>query len=159
MSRSWAAAPLITLFRQEIERLFQEALEVAGEPLGTTGWQPPLDIIETPDRVLVLVEVPGLAADDLSVEVKGRALLIRGAKVAPSMAGRFHRVERPHGSFERRIKILWPVNGHKGRAQLRDGVLTIELPRVEEKRQTPKRIEIVAPAPEGGERATEEGEP
>ena len=137
-------------FQTEINRLFQEALSATEGEMPAGEWQPPVDIVETPDSVLVVIEVPGLAADDLKVEVRGMQVMLSGTKSTPLPEGervKFQRVERGHGRFRREIQLFWPVNSHLGTASLADGVLTLTFPKIQEQRQAARRLHIE----EGGE--------
>ena len=145
MPRRFASRTLLSRFQGEIERLFQEALELAGSAPTAGRWQPRLDIVETRKAVELVFEVPGLTSEDLEVEVEGEEISVRGTRAArdPDPEGtRFLCVEREHGTFERRVKLFWPVNSHQGRAWLDQGLLILQLPKIEERRQRSRQIEI-----------------
>jgi HSP20 family protein len=136
---------LISRFQTEIDRLFEEALAM-GEGAGPALWQPAVDIVETPDAILVLAEVPGLSAADLEVEIKGMNVTLSGTKPTPrpgAESPRFLCVDRGHGPFVRSVQLFWPVNSHAGSARLADGLLTITFPKVEEKRQAARVLQII----------------
>lgn len=127
----------VARFRTELDRLFGEAVKlVAGQPRAGE-WRPSLDVLEATDRIAILVEVPGVAAEDLEVSVEGGAVTCTGRKrlAPPEHPVRFHRVEREQGRFERRVHLLHPVDTHQGTARLEDGLLVVEFPRVREKRR------------------------
>lgn len=155
MPRRLAPDALLRRFQEELERLFSEALELAAPTPGPGRWQPALDILENDDAVLLVLEVPGVAAESLEVEVEGGEIVVRGARPAPAPAARsrFLRLEREHGRFERRIKLFWPVNSHRGSARLRNGLLILELPKIQERRQRrrslPVEVENPGASPEG----------
>ena len=143
---------LISRFQAELDRLFQEALQLGeGEvPLGE--WQPAIDVVETPSAVLILAELPGFSAADLRIEVRGTRILIHGTKSTTLPEARrlkFHCLERGHGRFTREIHLFSPVNTHKGKAALADGLLTLEFPKIEDKRQEARVLHI-----EEGERTS-----
>lgn len=126
----------VARFRTELDRLFEEAVKlVAGQPRAGE-WQPSLDVIETDERISILVEVPGVATEDVEVSAEGGTVRVTGRKrlAPPERSVRFHRVEREQGRFERRIHLLHPVDTHQGSARLADGLLVVEFPRVREKR-------------------------
>jgi HSP20 family protein len=145
MGGRYPSLHLISRFQSEIDRLFEEALAMGEGELPTVDWQPAVDIVETPDAILLLAEVPGLAAADLKVEVKGMRVTLSGTKPTPCAAAspRFLRVERGQGRFLRDVQLFWPVNTHAGSARLAEGLLTITFPRVEEKRQAARVLQIV----------------
>jgi HSP20 family protein len=136
---------LISRFQAEIDRLFQEALRFGDDNLPVGEWQPHIDVVETPEAVLILVEIPGLAAADLKVEVRGTLVHISGTKSTPLPGAqriKFHCLERGHGRFAREIQLFAAVNTHNGTARLVDGLLTIEFPKVEEKRHAARVLHI-----------------
>jgi HSP20 family protein len=122
-------------------RAWQERLERLANQ-HATAWAPPIDVYETEDRYVITAEVPGIAREQVELAVQDNRLSIRGARaggVGGSPSGHYHQVERGHGSFLRTFEFADPV-GHEGiTADLRDGILTITLP----KTSTPARtIEI-----------------
>jgi HSP20 family protein len=145
MAGKYASLFVISRFQAELDRLFQEALQIGESQIPTGEWQPPVDIVETPESIVVLVEVPGLAAADLLVEVKGTLITLTGTKSTPLPEGRrikFQCVERGHGRFRREIQLFWPVNSHLGVARLADGLLTLEFPRIQDKRHTARTLHV-----------------
>jgi HSP20 family protein len=145
MGGKYASLLFVSRFQTEIDRLFHEALSAGEGDLPAGDWQPPVDIVETPDRILVLVEVPGLAAADLKVEVRGTLVSLSGTKSTPLPEAervRFQRVERGHGRFSREIHLFWAVNSHQGTAHMADGVLTLTFPKIQDKRQAARRLHI-----------------
>src|SRR3954453_20432856 len=121
-------------------RAWQERLERLA-PQHSTGWEPPIDVYETEDRYVVMAEVPGLAREQIDVAVHDNRLMISGTRSgSPESASRhFHQVERGHGSFERTFRFADPVEQDAITADLREGVLTITLP----KQATPaRRIQV-----------------
>jgi HSP20 family protein len=151
---------LISRFQAELDRLFQEASTQLGEgdvPLGE--WQPAIDVVETPAAVQILAELPGFASADLRIEVRGTRVVIAGTKstVLPADARRvrFHCLERGHGRFRREIHVLTPVNTHQGRARLADGLLVLEFPKIQDKRQEARVLHVV----EGSGQPEGEGTP
>lgn len=145
MAGRYPSLHLISRFQSEIDRLFGEAMAMGEADLPALEWQPAIDLVETADAVLLLAEVPGIAAADLRVEVKGMRVTISGVKSsAPTAAEspRFLCVERGQGRFAREVVLLAPVNSHAGTARLADGLLSVTFPRVEEKRQTARILQI-----------------
>ena len=146
MGGKYASLLFASRFQAELNRLFQEALAATEGEISAGEWQPPVDVVETPDNVLVVIEVPGLTAEELKVEVRGMLVTLSGSKSTrlPDEAQRvkFLRVERGHGRFRREIQLFWPVNSHQGTASLADGVLTLTFPKIQEKRQAARRLHI-----------------
>lgn len=147
----------LSRFHAELDRLFEEAMKMAGGEPRAGECQPSVDVMETADEVVVVVEVPGADRADLDVEVEGRAVLITGKKrpQRPQGAVRFHRVEREEGRFERRVDLFQPINTLAGRARLEGGLLRVSFPRVQEKRVRRHQVTI-EPEESGAEREPEE---
>lgn len=136
---------VISRFQAELDRLFQEAMQIGDNELPLGEWQPAIDVVETPAAILILAELPGFAAADLRIEARGTRILISGIKstVLPDAQRiKFHCLERGHGRFSREIHVFAPVNTHKGTARLHDGLLTLELPKIEDKRQEARLLHI-----------------
>ena len=154
MAARYESLFLISRFQAELDRLFQEAMQI-GEtdpPLGE--WQPPIDVVETPAVVQILAELPGFTPADLKIEVRGTRVVISGTKstaLPEAQRVRFHCLERGHGRFTREIHVLSPVNTHQGTARLQDGLLILEFPKIQDKRQEARvlHIEEAEGTPEG----------
>jgi HSP20 family protein len=104
-----------------------------------SGFTPLVDVHETEDEYLVKVDLPGVKADDVSVEVNENVLSISGSRVAKE-AGQAQLVERPYGSFVRTLTLPQGVDSDSIEAGFHDGVLELQIPKPAE--QKPKRITI-----------------
>ncbi len=148
----------LSRIHSDLDRLFDEAMRLASREPRAGEHEPPVDVMETAEEVIVLIEVPGLSPDEIELFVEGRAVVVVGVKrlQPPDGARRFHGVEREQGRFERTIEMLCPVNTHRGRARLAAGLLTVTFPRVEEKRlaRRPVPIEVVGAADDAGDETT-----
>ena len=108
---------------------------------GRNGWNPAVDIRETPDRYIVTAEVAGMRRDELDIRVHDGVLTIAGTRQERNRPfEQYHRVERGHGSFSRSFQLPVPVNGDAVTADLRDGVLTIICPKAAD--SPPRRIQV-----------------
>jgi HSP20 family protein len=105
----------------------------------TGGFTPPLDVRETDDEYLVLVDLPGVKATDVAIEVSDRVLSISGSR-APFGTGQAQLSERPYGSFTRTLTLPQGVDEEKIAANYVDGVLELHVPKPVEQR--PKKIAI-----------------
>jgi HSP20 family protein len=122
-------------------RAWQERLErLASQQV--SPWAPPIDVYETNDRYVISAEIPGLARDQIHLSLQDNRLTIRGerpAGVTESAARHYHQVERGHGPFYRVCEFAEPVRHDAIRADLRDGVLTVTLPKLA---SPPRRIDV-----------------
>ncbi|MGH8153803.1 MAG: Hsp20/alpha crystallin family protein [Rhodanobacteraceae bacterium] len=94
-------------------------------------WEPPADVFETPDAVWVIVALPGVAAEHVVIHVRDDTLIVTGQRSLPARAraGVLHRIEIPHGRFERRLRL--PLQRlHLARRELLDGCLYLQLRKV-----------------------------
>jgi HSP20 family protein len=104
-----------------------------------TGFVPALDVRETEDGYLVLVDLPGVKSEDVAVELIDQVLTISGSR-APMETGEAQRLERPSGSFVRRLTLPKGVDSDKVVAEYKEGVLEVRVPKRAEAK--PKRIAI-----------------
>lgn len=148
MAAKFASLQLISRFQAELDRLFQEAVQIGDSHLPVGEWQPSIDVVETPSAVVILAEVPGFRASDLTVEVRSTRVTLSGVKstsLPSAQRIKFHCMERGHGRFLREIQVFSPVNTHQGSARLEDGLLTIEFPKIQDKRQEARVLHIEEP--------------
>jgi len=137
------------LFGDPFESLlqFQQALEA----FRSSGWlepgpsgagaYPPLNVFRKGDDIIVLTEVPGVDKADLRIEVKGRTIRIAGSKsVKYQDKASLHRRERLGGAFDRAVTVPVEIDANHVKAECRDGILALFLPRAE--RDKPKSITV-----------------
>jgi HSP20 family protein len=129
-------------------RLMDEFLRTTGNGNRVTGFTPPVDVHETEDEYLVKVDLPGVKAEDVNVEVDDNVLSISGSRV-PADTGQAQLVERPYGSFARTLTLPQGIDTDTIEAGHQDGVLELRIPKPAE--QKPKKITIGA----GGKKAIE----
>jgi len=127
----------VAMLQQEVSALFQRlALLDRPDPLGGSEWCPAVDAFESQDRLVLLVEVPGLPPESLRVVFRERALVVTGERnVCRNHAGASYLcLERPHGRFERAIPLEGPLDVARARATLSRGLLRVTIPRLRERR-------------------------
>ena len=135
--------------KAKVERLvsaLDEALEAeAGD--GYDSFLPAIDIFENSKSVCVLVELPGVLPTAVDLTVTAKEVRIDGEKQHSSSTKKavsHFCCERMYGRFQRRIIIRWPININKVRAEMKDGVLHIVLPKLEDRRGKSVRVKIEA---------------
>lgn len=106
------------------------------------GFSPAIDIAEKDNSFELRVDVPGIEAKDLEIQVQGNTVTVSGQrKEEKEEKGKtFHRVERRSGSFSRTVTLPCPVTEKEVAAEYTNGVLNIVLPKCEEAR--PRKINI-----------------
>jgi HSP20 family protein len=134
-------APLMQL-QGQMNRMFENFFEdlPANRPYAT-GY-PALNTWEDGDSAYVEAELPGLSLDDLEIYVTGNELRIAGErKIAEPEGTSWHRRERAQGRFSRTLTLPWEIDADKVEATLRDGVLTVRLPKCESCK--PKKVKVL----------------
>jgi HSP20 family protein len=105
------------------------------------GWTPPVDLYETADAYVVTAELPGLQRHDIEIRFHDGQLILQGTRPKADVpCERFHRVERGHGTFFRRFALPTHVDVCRIAADLRDGVLTVTVPKASG--AGPRRIDV-----------------
>ena len=107
------------------------------------SWYPSVDIEENDDDYIVLLELPGMKKEDVKISFHDDILTVSGEKKvenAEKNNGNYHYFERRFGKFERSFRINSDIISEKIEATMKDGVLTISLPKAEISK--PKQIEV-----------------
>lgn len=125
----------------------QQALEshrsADGFGTGTVsgGAYPPLNVFQRDDSVVIVAEIPGVKKSDLEIQVKNNRVRISGKRAIEYEDGAsLHRRERVSGAFDRTIAIPMKIEADNVKAEYRDGILAVNLPRAE--RDKPRSIAI-----------------
>ncbi|MCZ6779808.1 MAG: Hsp20/alpha crystallin family protein [Acidobacteriota bacterium] len=131
-------------FQDKVNRLFSNAQTSGLAEASTGAWTPTVDIYEEGDTLVLQAELPGVNKDDVEVQVEGNILTLRGERRQEKdiKEDQYHRLERVYGSFMRSFTLPVGINRDKIRAEYRDGVLKLALPRAEEAK--PKKIKVLA---------------
>jgi len=106
-------------------------------------WKPPVDVIETEEELIVLVEISGMKGSEISVVTDGRLLKIKGIRkdIGPKGKKQFYKLEIPVGPFEREIKIPVDVDYKNVSATYENGMLRVSMKKLKPTDRV-KRIEI-----------------
>ena len=112
------------------------------------AWEPAVSLEETPDAMVLTVELPGLSADEIDIEIESQLLVVRGEKheTAAHEGGRYHLRERSYGPFQRAFRLPRSVQGDGISAHYENGVLSIRMPKAPEAKS--RRIEIGGTEPQ-----------
>jgi HSP20 family protein len=107
-------------------------------------WTPSLDISETKDKVVVKAEAPGLDPNEIDISLSGGTLTLKGEKKQEreEKDENYHLVERSYGSFSRSVRLPAEVQEDKVKANYKDGVLTITLPKTERAAEKAVKVEV-----------------
>ena len=117
------------------ERLRQQLFDLHSSPTRMPNWEPPIDILETAQQIVILAALPGVDPEQVETVIEGSTLVLSGTRQWPSEFGTaiIHRLELPQGRFHRRIGLPF---GHYSAVQRTgtDGYLVITLKKAERDR-------------------------
>ncbi|MCG6968477.1 MAG: Hsp20/alpha crystallin family protein [Gammaproteobacteria bacterium] len=129
---------------EQMERMFEDFFPMPwkrgfglpaswGKPLWGEEWMPKADLIERDDEVVVRAELPGVEKDDLDLTVTDTTVTLKGEtkKEEKEEKGNYFRSETSRGSFTRTFALPCEVDGSKAKADFKNGVLELTLPKVE----------------------------
>ena len=133
-------APLLRL-RSDVDRMFEGFFDdlPGTRPYGAA--YPAMNTWEDGDSAHVEAELPGLGMEDVEVLVSGNEVTINGQrKIEVAEGAAWHRRERAQGKFSRTVTLPWDVDADRVEAKLRDGVLTVRLPKCESCK--PRKVKV-----------------
>jgi HSP20 family protein len=140
---AWTGFGRLTNLRDEIDRLFEAPLaELAHTSQLLSGWTPAFDVYEDKDNVYVRAELPGMRKEDIEVSLHNGSLSVSGERKSEDKLkdADIYRAERFFGRFQRTITLPTPVAIDQIKAQYKDGILNVTLPKAEEAK--PKHIDV-----------------
>ena len=136
----------LSMLQDRMNRLFDDAGRPwrTDEPSATTSWSPSVDIFETEGEIVVKAELPGMDRKDIYLNLENNVLSLRGERkfTKETKDENYHRIERSYGVFSRSFSIPATVDEEEIRADYKDGVLKIMLPKKEQAK--PKQIKIAS---------------
>jgi len=127
--------------QQRLNRLFVERTAKTGET-NFADFMPAVDIEETDGEFVVKADLPEVKKDEIKVHVQDGVLAIEGERKQQKeeKGKRFHKIEREYGRFVRRFALPMDVDADKVRAEFKDGVLSVVLPKAPAAK--PKLIDV-----------------
>ena len=134
--------------QEQIGRLFNEAFEPTSDESSITTWAPAVDIFETGHELVVKADLPDIKAEELDIRVENNILTIRGERKFEKKVNEnnYLRVERSYGSFSRSFSLANTVNSEGIKAEYKNGVLTLTIPKREEAKPKQIKVNVEAPA-------------
>ena len=139
----WQPYNELVSMRRDMDRLFDNFFSTP-MAVNETLSQPSIDLMQTDDDVVVKASLPGIDADDLEIIVTGDTLSLRGETKEEDEINeaKYHLRERRYQSFSRSLRLPTTVVADKAQAEMKNGVLTLKLPKAEEVK--PKAISVKA---------------
>lgn len=109
-----------------------------------SGWSPQTEVFERGNELVVRADLPGMTKDDINVELEDDRIVIRGERRDERTEDEqgFYHTERSYGSFFRSIPLPQGVDGEQAKADFRNGVLEITMPKPEQTKRRGRRLEI-----------------
>ena len=140
----WSAADRWSNLRDELNSFFELPVWSSFARTGQlfTGWSPALDLYQSNDNVIAVVELPGMRKEDIEISLHDGTVTISGERKRENSSNgdKAERTERYVGTFRRSIALPTRVDAGKVSATYRDGILTVTLPKAEEVK--PKQIQV-----------------
>ena len=132
----------VSSLQDQINRLFDGALDHSSDEGNLTTWAPAVDIFETEHNLVVKADLPDVKPEELDIRVENNILTIRGERKFEKKVNEnnYLRVERSYGSFSRIFSLSNTVNTESIQADYKNGVLTLSIPKREEAK--PKQIKV-----------------
>ncbi|OFV99401.1 MAG: molecular chaperone [Acidobacteria bacterium RIFCSPLOWO2_12_FULL_54_10] len=141
----WEPFRELVNMRDRMDRLFQDYPGRSWpeeEALAKDIWNPPVDVFETKDSLVLKADLPQVNKEDVDISVDGNLLTIRGERKREKEINEkdYYRMERSYGTFSRSFTLPGTVNAEKIEASFEGGVLSVTLPKKEESK--PKQIKV-----------------
>ena len=134
--------------QDQINRLFNQAFERTSQEANLTAWAPAVDIYETEHELVVKADLPEIQPEQLDIRVENNILTIRGERKFEEKLNEnnYLRVERSYGSFSRSFSLSNSVNAEAIKADYKNGVLTLSIPKREEAKPKQIKVNVESPA-------------
>lgn len=141
----WEPLREVATLQNEMNRLFGSFFDTPTAGNGSTPaqrWIPPMDLVESEDHFVLRVDLPGLAEEDVKVELDDRILTVSGERRATheDKGEGYYRLERASGAFSRSLTLPEGVDAEAIAASFDRGVLEVRIPKPEERK--PRRVAI-----------------
>ena len=137
----------------QVSRLFNELFDRSQES-NLTSWAPAVDIFENEHELVVKADLPDVKPEELDIRVENNILTIRGERKFEKKVDEknYLRLERSYGSFARSFALANTVNSEAIKADYKDGVLTLTIPKREEAKPKQIKVSVGAQAAAAGAR-------
>ena len=126
-------------------RSFQDALSrMLSEPRSQRPWTPAVDILETENELIIKADLPDVDMKDIHVDIENGTLSLKGERQFESDEKNqgYHRIERSYGSFARYFSLPDTVEPDKVKADYKNGVLKVTLPKKEIAKPRAIKVEV-----------------
>jgi HSP20 family protein len=143
----WAPFSSNSGLESQVNRIFTELMGRSQES-NLTSWAPAVDIFESEHALVVKADLPEVKPEELDIRVENNILTIRGERKFEKKVDEknYLRVERSYGSFARSFSLANTVNSEAIKADYKDGVLTLTIPKREEAKPKQIKVNVLAQA-------------
>ncbi|PMB17552.1 Hsp20/alpha crystallin family protein [Fischerella thermalis] len=140
----WEPFREIDTLQRQMNRLFDELMPTARETANGITFVPPAEMEETPDAIHLKLEVPGMDAKDLDVQVSADSVSIMGERKSETKTEEkgMTRTEFRYGKFQRMIPLPARVQNTNVQAEYKDGILKLTLPKAEEEKNKVVKVNL-----------------
>lgn len=139
----WDAFRNMATLHDQVNRLFEGNLQGSrGDNSALTTWAPAVDIYEDENALVIKADLPDMNERDLDIRVENNTLIVKGERKFEQKVKEenYLRIERTYGSFSRSFSLPNTVNTEAIKAEYKNGVLTVELPKRAESK--PKQVKV-----------------
>lgn len=139
----WEPMREIDSVRREMDRLFSDLTTTAqSDYFGRDRFMPAVELTETDDDIVLKVEVPGIAAEDLDIQATADSVTIEGERKQMTEIEGYSRSEFRYGQFSRVVPMPVQVKNTKATAAYQDGLLTLTLPKAEAEKNKVVKVTV-----------------
>ena len=141
----WAPLRDVGILQNRFNRFFDEDFYTPGrknDELAMTSWNPVVDIYDNDNNIIIKAELPGMDKKDIVIDLKDRVLTLKGERSFENEVKEenYYKRERAFGKFHRAFTLPAGLKADKIKADFKDGVLKIDIPKPEEEK--PKQITV-----------------
>ncbi len=144
--RRWDPFDELASLRESMERLFADFFTTRRpvRALAPSLWEPAIELFETENEVVFRAEMPGIDPKQVNVTVSEDTLNVKGeARTEQEQKGRsYYRRELRHGSFERTVGLPTPVEADQAKANFKNGILEVRMPKAARARAKSVQVEV-----------------
>lgn len=138
----WEPFHNLSALQEQVNRLFEGSLPRRSDQSALTTWAPAVDIYETENELVLKADLPDVNEKDLDIRIESNILTIKGERKFEEKVNEdnYLRIERTYGSFSRSFSLPSTVDSGSIKADYKNGVLTVELPKRAESK--PRQVKI-----------------
>ena len=138
----WEPFHNLSALQEQVNRLFEGSLPRRSDQSALTTWAPAVDIYETENELVLKADLPDVNEKDLDIRIESNILTIKGERKFEEKVNEdnYLRIERTYGSFSRSFSLPSTVDNGSIKANYKNGVLTVELPKRAESK--PRQVKI-----------------